>query len=132
MKLKIIALVFSLLLLVLFFSGCGEDEHPSGLIGVESDFYGTWVKSDNSGGFGIGDTYEFKDDKSCEIYWSHGGTIHHYGTWDRNVSENGFNYILVISLGEKDTIYSYDFFDGYTTLRLREQNSDSYVYFYKQ
>jgi len=132
MKLKIISMIISSLVLVVVLCGCNGDEHPSGLIGEESDFYGIWVEKDNAGGFGIGDTYELKSDKSCEIYWSHGGAIHHYGTWDRIRHDNRFDYLFVITLGEKDTVYYYDFFDTYTTLRLREENSDTYLYYYKQ
>ena len=132
MKLKIITLAFSLLFLVIFLSGCFDDEYPQGLTGVESDFYGIWLQKDAVGGFGIGDTHKFNNDNIYEVYWSNGGAIHHYGSWD--ISENLTNkaFVLITTLGEKDTVYYYDFFDTYTTLRLREENSDSYVYFYKQ
>jgi len=132
MKFKIIALVISLLFSVVFLSGCFDDEHPSGLTGIESDFYGIWVQKDEVGGFGIGDTYEIKSDKSCEIYWSHGGVIHYYGFWDVSINETNKAYFLKITINEKDTVYYYDFFDNYTTLRLREENSDTFVYFYKE
>ena len=38
MKFKLIALMFSLILRALLLSGCGKDEHPSGLLGEESNF----------------------------------------------------------------------------------------------
>ena len=135
MKLKIIALIFSLLLIIIFLSGCGEDEHPSGLEGVESDFYGIWIQKENNdpvGGFGIGDTHKFNSDKTYEVYWSHGGAIHHYGTWEKSKNLTNLHQILIITFGEKETIYYYDFFDKYTTLRLKEENSDDYIYYYKQ
>jgi len=132
MKFKIISLIFSFLLIALLLSGCGEDEHPSGLLGEESDFYGIWQEKEGSGGFGIGDTIKLNSDKTCEFYWSPGGAIHHYGTWKRNLSNNNFDYHFVITLNEKDTVYNYDFFDNYKTLRLREINSDSYIIYYKQ
>ena len=35
-------------------------------------------------------------------------------------------------MGEKETVYYYDFFNTYTTLRLREENSNDYIYYNKQ
>ena len=132
MKIKFLVFAFILVFLSMLLSGCEEDEHPDGLVGEESDFYGTWLQKDNVGGFGIGDTHKFNSDKTYEVYWSHGGAIHHYGTWDKSVNSTNLYQILIITMGEKGTVYYYDFFDKYTTLRLNEENSDDYIYYYKQ
>ena len=134
---KIIGILVVLFLSVLWLSGCGEDRNRSGLIGSCDDFVGIWEEKDQAGGFGIGDTLKFNGENNCqnstyEMYWSHGGAIHHYGNWERTTNATNGHYIIILKMGEKETTYYFDFFDSYKTLRLREENSDDYMYYYKK
>ena len=128
---KILIIIVIIVLITVFLSGCGEDENKrGGLVGEDSDFYGIW--SAGAGSFTMGDSIRFLEDGTCDFFWSNGNNILFTGTWDRTINSTSGAYIIVITISEKVTIYCYDFYDNYKTLRLREENSTEYVYYYKQ
>ena len=121
--------VIVLFLSVTWLSGCGEEDR-GGLVGHDSDFYGNW--SAEAGSFTAGDSIRFLEDGTCEFFWSHSSYVLFNGTWDRTINSTNGEYILVITVGDKVTTYYYNFFDSYTTLRLKEENITNYVYYNKQ
>ena len=125
---KIITLISSFIFITIIFSGC-EDETSEGLVGTDEDLIGTW-KTD-AGSFTLGDTIRFNRDYSCDFFWSHTSHISANGTWDRTYKDK-VGYVIVITLGEIETIFKYDFFDNYKTLRLKLEDSDEYLYYSKQ
>ena len=117
--------------LSVFFVGCnGDEDSRQGLVGNDSDFYGTW--STGAGSFTGGDSIKFLADGSCDFFWSHSSNVLFNGTWDRTINSTNGEYILVITVGEKATTYYYNFFNKYTTLRLREESSTDYIFLRKE
>lgn len=129
---KIIACFIIVIFSTVFLCGCnGDVEDPDGLTGDVSNFYGIWTESSRSDTFTLGDSIQFYEDLTCRFFWSDTGNTRATGNWERR-NVNFENYILVITVGEKETIYKFDFFDKYQTLRLKEQNSTTYMIFRKQ
>ena len=126
---KIISISVIIILIFVFLCGCDEDSNQ-GLVGSESDLIGTWKTE--SGSFAAGDSIRFNEDKTCDFFWSPGGSILFSGTWEKTINVTNGAYILIITTGEKVTTYYYSFFDSYKTLRLREESGGSYIYYSKQ
>lgn len=124
-----------LMVLILFFStvclsGCDEkEENHQELPESESNFYGTWKAE--SGSLSVGDSIHFDSNYNCSFFWGHGGAVHHNGTWRTTVKNYGED-ILIITLGEQETVYEYDFLNSYTTLKLKVDGSNSYNDYTKQ
>ena len=123
---KIIGLI--VLLIAVILCGC-NNQRNGGLHGNDQDFIGTWKTG--GGSFAMGDSIRFNSDYTCDFFWSHNNNILLNGTWDRTY-KNQVGYVVVISLGDIETTYKYDFFDSYKTLRLKLQDSDDYIYYGKQ
>jgi hypothetical protein len=130
-------LVF-ILYCILFLCGCSEEgEVERGLTGRCEDFIGEWKQLEGTGGFGIGDTLKFNGENNCknstfELFWSNRGTIHHQGKWERTINISTGEYIIILKLGEKQTIYYFHFHNNYKTLRLKEEDSSDFVIYHKQ
>lgn len=125
---KILSLIIILFLSVTFLCGC-EDENRDGLVGTDVDLIGTWQTG--GGSFKIGDSIRFNPDYTCDFFWSHSSYIRANGTWDRTY-KNQVGYVIVITIGEIETTYIYDFFDSYKTLRLKLPDIDDYIYYSKK
>ena len=121
-------LIVIVILIAVFLCGCNE-ELDQGLVGSDSDLYGTWKAK--AGSFTAGDSIRFNPDETCDLFWSHSGIVLFNGTWDKTINSTTGAYILVITLGDKATTYYYSFFDDYKTLRLRELSGTD-IYYYKQ
>jgi len=128
---KINILITLLIILVTLFCGCNDDENRDGLVGDKSDFIGTWVTEGEEGAFSLGNSIRFNNDDTCEFFWEHSSIIRANGSWQITINTEG-DYILIIKIGEIETSYAYDFFYNYKTLRLKEENSNEYVYYNKR
>jgi hypothetical protein len=125
---KIIPFIFGLFFITMLLCGC-DDGDREGLHGNDNDFIGTWKTG--AGSFSMGDSIRFNPDYTCDFFWSHSSYTLFNGTWDRTFINN-LGYCVVITMGEQDWTYIYDFFDGYKTLRLQPENSTEYIQYSKQ
>jgi len=112
-----------------------QEEENTDTVGECNNFFGTWTTS--AGSFSEGDSIKFNNENDCdnstmEKFWSHGGAVHHYGTWERTTNATSGEYIIITTFGDKKTVYYYEFLYNYQTLGLKLENTDNYIYYNKQ
>jgi hypothetical protein len=115
MKKIVVFILILFILMVSFLTGC-DDDRGTGMIGHDSDFFGTWKTSSGSGSFTLGNSIRFNNDYTCDFFWSGSTHTTASGTWVRHNMYNNTQSAIVITIGEKETVYYYGFFDNYHTL----------------
>jgi hypothetical protein len=131
MKKMFVSLFVFFILTFIFLTGCNGNK-GSGLTGEDSDFFGTWKTNTGSGSFTLGDSIRFNSDYTCDYFWSGGYQITASGTWVRHDMYNKTQSAVVITLGEKETVYYYGFFDKYQQLVLRVDGFNDEIFYRKQ
>jgi len=124
---KMMIVISVLLFLTMILCGCEEDEEE--LNGDDSNFIGTWKTDAES--FTMGDSIRFNEDYSCDFFWDGGYSILFSGKWNRTFI-SGHGHCIVINMSSQQWTYEYNFFDSYKTLRLKMQDSDTYISYRKQ
>ena len=131
MKKFVVFFVIFLIVMIAVLTGCDE-QRGTGLIGHDSDFFGVWRQSEGAGSYTLGDSIRFNNNYTCDFFWSGSTLITASGNWVRYNSYNATQSAIVITLGQKETVYYYGFFDSYRTLYLREEGQTNSIYYRKQ
>ena len=108
MKKIVVFIVIFLFLMISFLMGCNVNR-GSVLTGDDSNFIGTWKTNSGSGSFTLGDSIRFNSDFTCDFFWSGSTHISASGTWVRHDMYNNTQSAILITLGEKQTVYYYGF-----------------------
>ena len=131
MKNQILIIVIVILLFIVGLSGCTneEDKKDQDMINDYKNLIGTWTA--DAGSFTAGDSIRFKNDGTCDFFWSHSSGVIFNGTWTiKNLLAD--NPTLIITMEEQTYNYTYSFGEGFNILGLKLEGASSVMIYYRQ